>query len=79
MKGKWLAPWQQLLLYMERETPAGICLPHLEALPLFVTDELAGKKVDSLHSAFAYHLDTCATCLQEYFDLTEWTLETLYV
>lgn len=81
MKDKQLAPWQQLLVLLEGQTPAGIpCTTHhLETLSLFIADELAGKEVDSLHPTFAQHLDTCTMCMKEYFDLTEWTLQTLYV
>ncbi len=49
-----------------------------DALPLFVTDELAGQPVDRLYPDIACHLDICTACLHEYQTLAEWTIAALF-
>ncbi|MCB9134678.1 MAG: hypothetical protein H6636_04575 [Anaerolineales bacterium] len=45
------------------------CATCREKLPLFVTDEWLGAKVDLLYPEVAFHLDLCPTCLAEYESL----------
>lgn len=62
--------WQQLLLQLEDPQPLFVvgqdCDACRDELPLFVTDELMGKSVDTLYSKTAQHLDQCPVCLVEY-------------
>ncbi len=83
-----LSPRKQLVWQLSGQ-PGGATevFPHLEtgpyctvcqeALPLFVTDELAGEPVDHLYPALAYHLDICPRCLHEYESLAELTAAAL--
>jgi hypothetical protein len=50
------------------DTPA-FCTACREKLPLFVTDELTGEKVDHLYPDVAFHLDVCLACQDEYESL----------
>lgn len=63
--------------------PPALDAPHFcascrDALPIFITDELAGEPVDSLYPETAYHLDLCPDCLQEYLTLSALTLAALF-
>jgi hypothetical protein len=65
-------PWRPLAGLLRRaggpELVAG-CRRCRAALPLFVSDELAGRPVDSLDPDTAAHLDLCPECLEEYLAL----------
>ena len=50
--------------------PPAFCTTCREKLPLFVTDEWLGAKVDRLYPEVAFHLDICPTCLEEYESLS---------
>ncbi len=49
-----------------------------DMMPLFVSDELADKTVDSLYPDIAYHLDLCLNCQIEYGALSVMTSNALY-
>ena len=74
MRNHTLAPWQQLQTFLSQPsiTTTGFhCGQCQEALPLFITDEMVGKPVDTLYPAVARHLDECRTCLAEYEALSK--------
>ncbi|MCZ7674286.1 MAG: hypothetical protein M5U34_47720 [Chloroflexi bacterium] len=54
------------------------CLSCQAALPLFITDEMAGLAVDALYPQTAVHLDICPTCAHEYEALTFLTRTAFY-
>jgi hypothetical protein len=65
-------PWRRLadlLRRAEEPEPFAGCRRCREALPRFVSDELAGRPVDSIDPATAAHLDLCRECLEEYLAL----------
>lgn len=74
MSNRVIAPWRQLqiLLSVSSYTQKGFrCGQCQDALPLFITDEMTGKPVDTLYPAVARHLDECRTCLAEYEALSK--------
>lgn len=58
--------------------PTPFCPTCQAALPLFVSDELAGLAVDTLYPQIAYHLDFCTNCQIEYETLAVLTSHSLY-
>lgn len=48
------------------------------ALPLFITDEMAGLMVDVLYPQTAVHLDICPNCAREYEELVFLTRSAFY-
>jgi hypothetical protein len=73
MNPEYALPWQHLWQRLQvsvPDSPSGpgqrFCRQCRTALPLFVSDELAGRPVDRLYPDVAYHLDACPQCLAEY-------------
>lgn len=73
------SPWRQLAEQLQTTYPEVSCRRCLEELPLFVSDEVAGRAVDDLYPAVADHLDLCSDCLQEYVDLSQLLRQALLV
>lgn len=74
MSNRIITPWQQLqmLLAQPSITTNGFhCAQCQGLLPLFVTDEMMGKPVDTLYPLVARHLDDCRACLSEYEALSK--------
>lgn len=65
------APYQRLATQLSTSYSEAACDHCLDELPLFVSDELAGRPVDDVYPAVADHLDVCADCLQEYVALSQ--------
>lgn len=65
----------QLRLPPIYQLPAEPCRRCQEALPGFVSDEMAGLAVDEMYAETAVHLDICPACFHEYEALTAlaWT------
>lgn len=55
-----------------------ICNNCQNEIHLFVSDELAGCRVDELYPEIAYHLDTCPVCLHKYVKLAHLTALALF-
>lgn len=70
MTGREGVPWRRLARQLRMPTADGSCDRYLEALPLFVSDEVAGRAVDGLYPAVADHLDVCEACLEAYVGLS---------
>lgn len=70
-----IAPWQQLQTFLLDPLPLArkrfLCEQCQEALPLFITDELARQPVDTRYPDVAWHLDECPQCLAEYEALSQ--------
>ena len=77
-----ISPRQELMVALKQvvlwEQTVKFCPTCQEALPLFVTDELAGKLVDDLYPDIAYHLGNCLVCQLEYEVLSNLMLNALY-
>ena len=77
-----IAPWQQLQTLLLDPLPLArkrfLCEQCQEALPLFITDELARQPIDTLYPDVARHLDECPRCLAEYEALSQLTELALY-
>ena len=77
-----LAPLITLMRQLrEPDPPTGVpsfCQRCQEELPLFVSDEVAGRPVDDLYPEIAYHLDLCENCLVEYGELAHLTSSALF-
>lgn len=75
-------PWRQLAEQLRQpaafQLPADQCRQYQEALPYFITDELANLPVDSLYPETAVHLDICPACLHEYEALVHLALASFY-
>lgn len=77
-----ITPWQQLLQHLRSPQPAvtltSFCEHCQTVLPLFVSDELAGRVVDIQYPEIAHHLDLCPVCLAEYEALSRLAVAALY-
>ena len=60
-----------LLREPQTSSPIDVCRRYQSELPLFVTDELAGRVVEQYFGGLADHLDRCPNCLREYVTLAE--------
>ena len=58
--------------------PDVFCAQCRTELPVFVSDELAGRPVDAQHSDMAHHLDVCSACLGEYEALAKLMVNALH-
>jgi hypothetical protein len=75
-------PWKRLEIELALpplyRLSAAECRHCQEALPLFISDELAGLAVDELYRETAVHLDICPFCLAEYEELSRLATAAFY-
>ncbi len=77
MTARQQAPWRRLARQLRAPEPGAACGRCLDELPLFVSDEVAGRAVDDVYPAVAEHLDLCPDCLQAYVTLSRLLQEAL--
>jgi hypothetical protein len=74
-------PLEQLLRQLQQPfvpLPPDRCRACRAALPLFISDELAGRDVDELYPETAEHLELCPDCLEEYVALSRLATAALF-